>query len=136
MAEKRSHSLQLGANKDRARVESVVAYPQSRALTQMMLNCSAPEREFVLAPAVSVGGFSPGRTLGPVVATVGVGLGDVTAVGELGAGEFRAVVLTPTLDSGADDVLPPAPPLVHPTAPSRIRARGAICLAFTGEIFP
>jgi len=69
---KRAQSVHSGANNDFARVESVVAYPQSNAAIQYIANVSAPDTLFTFAPVGRVGGFSPGRTLGPVVATVGV----------------------------------------------------------------
>ena len=74
-----------------------------------------------------VGGFSPGRTFGPVVATVGVGLAEVLEGAGLDTGD---VELSGTVECGAD-VVPPGPLLVHATAPSKIRAIGAIPLLRT-----
>ncbi len=58
--------------------------------------------------------------MGPVVATVGVGVGATEVTGVLD-GE----ALVGSVEVGLD-VAPPEPLLVHATAPARIRASGAI----------
>lgn len=67
----RIQSRQLGAKSVLANVESVVAYAQSSAWNQYRANSSAPTGECFFAIAGILGGFSPGRTFGPVVATEG-----------------------------------------------------------------
>jgi hypothetical protein len=73
---------------------SIVATAQSNDLMKYCANRSAPSWVCCLAAAGMTGGFSPGRTLGPVVTGPdgvgeGVGLGDAEGddtVGELGGG--------------------------------------------------
>src|SRR5438132_10299667 len=78
----RAQSAQDAAYSDLAKVESVVAYPQSRAAIQKSANARAPPAVCVIPTAVRVGGFSAGRTFGPVVAIEGdVGGGAIEEVG-------------------------------------------------------
>ena len=120
-------SEHVEADSDIKSVGSIVAYAQSHVSIQNVANDNAPLRVFLSDSEGYVGGFSPGRTFGPVVATVGVGVADLL---EGGAGLVTGdVELGGTVECGAD-VLPPDP-LVHATAPSKIRAIGAIPLLRT-----
>lgn len=76
---------------------------------------------FSLAKLVTTGGFSPGRTFGPVVATVGVGL----EAGLVDGGTLDTDDPAGSVEDGPA-VNPPEPLLVHATAPVRTRAIGAI----------
>jgi hypothetical protein len=122
----RLQSLHCGKNSVFAMVESVVAYPQSSEANQYRANSKAPAREWCLAKAVRTGGFSPGRTLGPVVATLGDVGGLVVGAVEIvaGGGELTATGALGVLLAGLGEG-PSEPPLVQPTAPRQISTIGA-----------
>jgi hypothetical protein len=77
-----------------------------------------------VANAVSNGGFSPGRTLGPVVAMLGETGGLDVGAGEVADGELTAIGVLGVDGAGLLEGAP-EPPLVQPTAPIRISAIGA-----------
>ena len=122
---------QDGAKSDRASVESVVAYAQSTACIQYVANASDPAGWFTLRACSRVGGFSPGRTLGPVVAIAGV------LAGVLDGGE-PSPRGSENVDAGVNGCVGFDEP-VHPTKPTiaHSRPRAAThreCQDFMAEI--
>lgn len=116
MAESLSHCSHALAKSSRARVESVVAYPQSSAWNQNWANVICPTGRFSLPTSDRTGGLSPGRTFGPVVATTG--LGETLGGGVVdGGGEAVGATETDRESDGRGDAL-----LEQPTASTVIRA--------------